>query len=129
KKSVAEDWLDGGCAEWGVHAVEELEEQDADPEAVRGQAVGLRLRHFDDEVLSAQFGQVVAQLTQAVRVGSQAEGVGNDRGAMPSPSAPSPGTTLAVRDARELSDSTRPTRSVRSVRGRRWQPPEGLSPD
>ena len=26
KKSVAGDWLDGGCAEWGVHAVEELEE-------------------------------------------------------------------------------------------------------
>ena len=55
KKSVAGDWLDGGCAEWGVHAVEELEEQDADPEAVRGQAVGLRLRHFDDQVLSSTF--------------------------------------------------------------------------
>ncbi len=24
KKSVAGDWLDSGCAEWGVHAVEEL---------------------------------------------------------------------------------------------------------
>ena len=74
KKSVAGDWLDSGCAEWGVHAVEELEEQDADPEAVRGQAVGLRLRHFDDQVLGAQFGQVVAQLRQAVCGRGQSQG-------------------------------------------------------
>jgi integrase len=47
---------------------------------------------------------------------------------MPSPSASSPGTALAVRAARELSDSRRQTRSVRSG-AKHWQPPEGLSPD
>jgi len=76
EKNVVGDRLDSGCTEWGVHAVEELKEEDADPEAVRGQAVGLGFRHFDDQVLGAQFGQVVAQLSQAIRGGGHAEGIG-----------------------------------------------------
>ena len=76
KKGVAGDWLDGGCAEWGVHAVEELEEQDADAEALRRQAVRLGLRQFDDQALGAQFRQVVAQLAQTISGGGQAEGFG-----------------------------------------------------
>jgi integrase len=51
-----------------------------------------------------------------------------DGRAMPSPSASSPGTALAVRAARELSDSRNKPRSVRSG-AKHWQPPEGLSPE
>jgi integrase len=40
----------------------------------------------------------------------------------------SPARALAVREARELSDSKRRTRSVRSS-AKHWQPPEGLSPE
>ena len=47
---------------------------------------------------------------------------------MPSRSAASPGTALALQAARELSDSRTKPRSVRSG-AKRWQPPEGLSPD
>lgn len=47
---------------------------------------------------------------------------------MPSPPASPSRTALAVRGARELSDSRRTPRSVRSV-PRHWQPPEGLSPE
>jgi integrase len=36
---------------------------------------------------------------------------------------------LAVRSVRELSDSKGQPRSVRSASGKRWQPPEGLSPE
>src|SRR5215467_3869272 len=36
---------------------------------------------------------------------------------------------LALQSRRELSDSRHQTRSVRSARSKRWQPPEGLSPD
>jgi integrase len=35
---------------------------------------------------------------------------------------------LALRNARELSDSSRQTRSVRSAKGKHWQPPQGVSP-
>jgi integrase len=37
--------------------------------------------------------------------------------------------SLAVRSPRELSDSKRQTRSVRSATSKHWQPPEGLMPD
>src|SRR5436309_1693781 len=37
--------------------------------------------------------------------------------------------SLAVLGAREMSDSTSLPRSVRSAPVKRWQPPEGLSPD
>jgi integrase len=37
--------------------------------------------------------------------------------------------SLAVRSAREMSDSKASTRSVRSVPNKHWQPPEALSPD
>ena len=47
---------------------------------------------------------------------------------MPQPEANSPPPALAVREARELSDSKRQTRSVRSS-AKHWQPPEGLSPE
>src|SRR5215831_12250388 len=47
---------------------------------------------------------------------------------MSSPPASSPGTALAVRGARELSDWRRQARSVRSA-AKHWQPPEGLSPE
>jgi integrase len=47
---------------------------------------------------------------------------------MSSPPAASPGTGLAIRGARELSDSRPAARAVRSG-AKRWQPPEGLSPD
>jgi integrase len=38
-------------------------------------------------------------------------------------------TVASVRTSRELSDSQRQTRSVRSVSSKHWQPPEGLSPE
>jgi integrase len=37
--------------------------------------------------------------------------------------------SLAVRRPSEVSDSRRQTHSVRSVTGKHWQPPEGLSPE
>jgi hypothetical protein len=43
KEGILREWLNDGCTEWGVNAVEQLQEQDADPEALRCQAVGLRL--------------------------------------------------------------------------------------
>jgi integrase len=43
--------------------------------------------------------------------------------------ASSRGTALALRSARELSDSKSKRRSVRSGSGKHWQPPEGLSPE
>src|SRR6266516_6651857 len=64
KHGVVSQWRDDSGTEWGVDAVEELEEQDADAEALGCQAVGLGLRDFDDHALDTQFGQVVAQLTQ-----------------------------------------------------------------
>ena len=48
---------------------------------------------------------------------------------MPSAEPNSVDRTLARQDARELSDSTRQTRSVRSAPSKHWQPPEGLSPE
>src|SRR6266851_5884849 len=48
---------------------------------------------------------------------------------MPGPEPNSPGRSIAVRGARELSDSGRQPRSVRSATSKHWQPPEGLSPD
>src|SRR5918911_5507611 len=48
---------------------------------------------------------------------------------MPSPEPNSPGRSPALRGPRELSDSARQTHSVRSATSKRWQPPEGLSPD
>jgi integrase len=47
---------------------------------------------------------------------------------MPNDQANSGAQSLAVRSARELSDSTRQARTVRSG-VKHWQPPEGLSPD
>jgi integrase len=47
---------------------------------------------------------------------------------MPRAGANSPDRALALQSARELSDSGRHTRSVRSASAKRWQPPEGLSP-
>jgi integrase len=52
-----------------------------------------------------------------------------DTRTVPSPPGLPPGTALATRAARELSDSSRKPRSVRSTSGKRWQPPEGLSPE
>ena len=48
---------------------------------------------------------------------------------MVTPESNSRRSSLAIRGARELSDSTRPTRSVRSAPTKHWQPPEGLSPE
>ena len=76
EEGIISDRLEGGCAEWSVDAVEEFQEQDADPETLRGETVALGFRDFDDQVLGAQFGQVVAQLAQAIRGGGQAEGFG-----------------------------------------------------
>ncbi len=45
---------------------------------------------------------------------------------MPSPEPNAQAGSLAVRGARELSDSRRESRSVRSI-SKRWQPPEGLA--
>ncbi len=47
---------------------------------------------------------------------------------MPGPQSNSPVQPLAVRGARELSDSRQRLRCVRSG-AKRWQPPEGLSPE
>ena len=47
---------------------------------------------------------------------------------MARPESNSPVRSLALRGARELSDSKPKTRSVRSA-SKRWQPPEGLSPE
>ena len=47
---------------------------------------------------------------------------------MPGPDFNSPARSLAVEDARELSDSKPVRRSVR-LGVKHWQPPEGLSPD
>ena len=43
--------------------------------------------------------------------------------------ASQPGRALAVRSARELSDSSQKRRSVRSGTSKQWQPPEGLTPE
>ena len=64
---IVSDWLENGRGEWRVDALEELEEQDANAEALRRQTVRLGLRHFEDQALGAQFGEVVAQLAQTVR--------------------------------------------------------------
>src|SRR5216683_3312112 len=71
---VVSDRLENGRSEWRVDAMEELEEQDADAEALWRQAVRLGLRHFDDQALGAQSGQVVAQVAQTVRGGGRGEG-------------------------------------------------------
>src|SRR5713101_2406188 len=71
---VVSEWLEDTSGEWGVDAVEELQEEDADAHALWTQAVGLGLGYFEDQTLGTQFGQVIAQLTQAVRVGGHAEG-------------------------------------------------------
>ena len=47
---------------------------------------------------------------------------------MPNAESNSADRALAVRSLRELSDSKRQPRSVRSKRSKHWQPPEGLSP-
>ncbi|MGI9145538.1 MAG: tyrosine-type recombinase/integrase [Chloroflexota bacterium] len=47
---------------------------------------------------------------------------------MPGPEPNSPGRSLAARATRELSDSRREPRSVRSG-VKHWQPPDGLSPE
>jgi hypothetical protein len=73
---VVSDRLENGGCEWRVDAVEKLEKQDADAEALRRQAVRLGLRHFENQALGAQFGQVVAQLAQTVRGGGRAKGFG-----------------------------------------------------
>ena len=71
---VVSEWLEETGAEWGVDAVEELQEEDAEAHALWTQAVGLGLGYFEDQTFGTQFGQVIAQLTQTVRVGGQAEG-------------------------------------------------------
>jgi integrase len=48
---------------------------------------------------------------------------------MPHPEPSSTSRALAVRGGRELSDSQPKARSVRSTSAKRWQPPEGLSPE
>src|SRR5215813_4113517 len=48
---------------------------------------------------------------------------------MTSSGANSGSRSLAVRGARELSDSRPESRSVRSAPNKHWQPPEGLSPE
>src|SRR5438874_2456612 len=68
------EWLDDSRAEWGVDALEELEEQHADADALWTQAVGLALRHFENQAFGTEFGEVVAQLAETVGVGSHAEG-------------------------------------------------------
>ena len=73
---VVSEWLENASAEWGVDAVEELQEQHADTHALWSQAVGLGLRHFENQTLGAQFGQVVAQLAQTVCGGGCAKGFG-----------------------------------------------------
>jgi integrase len=47
---------------------------------------------------------------------------------MPTDESNSAARSLALRNVLELSDSKRPTRSVRSASTKHWQPPEGLSP-
>src|SRR5437763_13556091 len=74
EEGIISNRLEGGCAEWSVDAVEEFQEQDADAETLRGETVALGLGNFDDQVLGAQFGQVVAQLAQTISGGGQAEG-------------------------------------------------------
>src|SRR5207253_1781610 len=129
EKSVAGDWLDSGSSEWGVHAAEKLHEQHTDPEALRGQAVALRLRHFDDQVLGAQFSQVVAQLTQAIRGGGHAKGVG---GALMQVTRPETPAAAQMNEARErLHDREQAwvvelqARCATSARGDRWLPQAG----
>src|SRR6266545_3451862 len=48
---------------------------------------------------------------------------------MPRPEPNVTSRSLAVRSSRELSDSRRQSRSVRSASSKHWQPPEGLSPE
>jgi hypothetical protein len=57
---VVLDRLENGRCEWRVDAMGELEEQDADAQAVRREAVGLGLGDFDDEPFGAELGQIVA---------------------------------------------------------------------
>jgi hypothetical protein len=71
---VVREWLEDSSAEWGVDAVEELQEQHAAAHALWTQAVGLGLGYFEDQTLGPQFSQVIAQLTQTVRVSGHAEG-------------------------------------------------------
>src|ERR1700682_5831280 len=73
---VVSEWLEDTSAEWGADTVGELQEEDADAHAVWTQAVGLGLGYFEDQTFGTKFGQVIAQLTQTVRVGGQAEGFG-----------------------------------------------------
>jgi hypothetical protein len=76
QESIVCEWLEGGSTEWGIHEVEQLQEQDADPEALRSELVRLRLRDFDDQALGTQLGQVIAQLTRTIRSGGEAQGLG-----------------------------------------------------
>src|ERR671933_603739 len=48
---------------------------------------------------------------------------------MVTPEPNSASRSLALRGSRELSDSKRHTRFVRSAPGKHWQPPERLSPE
>src|SRR6266851_2882012 len=55
-----------GCGERRVDAMREFQEQHADTHTLRCDAVGLCLWNFEDQAFGAQFGQVVAKLSQAV---------------------------------------------------------------
>ena len=98
KKSIAGDRLEGGCAEWSVDAMEEFQEQDADPETLRSEAVALGLGDFDDQALGTQLGQVVAQLTQTIRRGGEAKGLG---GALVQVTCPETSATAEMDEACE----------------------------
>src|ERR1700687_5708287 len=58
EQGVSGDRLVGGGAEWCVDAVEDFQEQDADPETLRGETVALGLGDFDDQALGTELGQV-----------------------------------------------------------------------
>src|SRR5579859_7701157 len=112
KVGVMPDRLENSGSEWRVDAMGELEEQDADTHALWRDPVGLGLRYFDDEVLGAELGQVVAQLGQAVRVGGQSERLGRPLVEVAGPERP-PRATWAKHVSACMTASKRGSSSLR----------------
>jgi len=64
--AIASEGFEEAGGEWSIDALEELEEEYADAIALVGETVSTRVRKFVDEVLGAQFGEVLGQRCQGV---------------------------------------------------------------
>ena len=71
--SIRLDGAEKACREWGIDALEELQEDEADRVSLREELIAARVRELGNKAFGAEFREVVAERGERVMFGGAAE--------------------------------------------------------